>query len=53
MSLEKRRKIFYIIQTYKILSGIDQVDNNIWFRTEGTEIDKYNSLLQKSDSKQI
>jgi len=36
LSLEKRRKRFDIIQTYKILSRIDQVDSNIWFRPVGT-----------------
>ena len=35
LSLEKRRKRFDLIQTYKILSGIDQVDSSIWFRTVG------------------
>ena len=35
LSLEKRRKRFDLIQTYKILSGIYQVDSSIWFRTVG------------------
>jgi hypothetical protein len=35
LSLEKRRIRNDLIQTYKILSGIDQVDSSIWFRTVG------------------
>ena len=35
LSLEKRRIRYDLIQTYKILSGIDQVDSSIRFRTVG------------------
>jgi len=35
LSLEKRRIRYDLIQTYKILSGIDKVDSSIWFRTVG------------------
>ena len=37
MSLEKRRRRFDLIQTYKILTGKDHVDMNIWFTMVGTD----------------
>ena len=43
MSLEKRRKRFDIIQTYKILSRIDQVDSIKWFRPVGTNAKRLTS----------
>ena len=36
LSLEKRRIRYDLIQTYKILSGMDKVDGSIWFRTVGS-----------------
>jgi len=36
-SLESRRKYFDLIQTYKILNGIDRVDKGIWFNTVGND----------------
>ena len=43
LSLEKRRKRFDIIQTYKILSRIDQVDSIKWFRPVGTNAKRLTS----------
>ena len=46
LSLEKRRKRFDLIQTYKILSGIDQVDSSIWFRTVGVNAQRLTRTQQ-------
>ena len=43
LSLEKLRKRFDIIQTYKILSRIDQVDSIKWFRPVGTNAKRLTS----------
>ena len=34
-SLKKRREKLDLVQTYKILTGKDNVDRNIWFKTQG------------------
>ena len=43
LSLKKLRKRFDIIQTYKILSRIDQVDSIKWFRPVGTNAKRLTS----------
>ena len=43
LSLEKLRKRFDIIQTFKILSRIDQVDSIKWFRPVGTNAKRLTS----------
>ena len=40
LSFKSRRKHFDLIQTYKILNGIDKVDKGIWFNTVGNDIQR-------------
>ena len=37
-SLESRKERFDLIQTFKILNGIDAVDSEVWFTQVGKEV---------------
>ena len=54
LSLKDRRTKLDLIQTYKILKGIDRVDHNTWFSKVGVEATRltrhtsyHNNLISK------